>query len=189
LAFDAAVLARQAQPDGMLDSLLRLADTGVGASVGLMLNGMVVVGQLASPREAAKETDEFRRFVIDQFERPADQTEEEWAETRERFGRAAAEAVERFLSGRAGVLEEGDAFLGAEGLDVDNAPPDLARRIAFYETRTSLTLTDVKVVSPAHPGVMHLPLLRVQLAQLAAWWPVRLDDSGSAQIRFFTAED
>ena len=73
-------------PDGFLHDLIELADGRAGFGVGLLLNGMIVLGQLGSGEDMAEAIDGERRRLVARVDTPEDKTDEEWAQDSERFG-------------------------------------------------------------------------------------------------------
>ena len=67
----AAIASRQT-PDGFLNQLVLLAERGAGIGLGLLLNGMVVTGQLVPPERIAAEIDAERRMIVSRSPRPDD---------------------------------------------------------------------------------------------------------------------
>jgi hypothetical protein len=182
LAYDLAFLAAQADVDGQLYELLELADAGVGMGIGLLLNGMIAIGRLDHRRAMAREIDEAGERVAQLVRRPDDVNEDDWSGLQDRLrGGATGETKETDV--RKAELEEDWAATGLT--DPSLAPNTLARRAASVDSRVALTLVDVQLVAPPSNGVMQIPVLRVYLPQIAAWWPLRLDDTGSATVNFF----
>lgn len=82
---DLAALANRGVPDGMLATLIEAARGGMGATVGLLVNGMFVYGTLAAPSEAAKEVDDFFEWILGVAERGDDEERPEfWQAARDR---------------------------------------------------------------------------------------------------------
>jgi hypothetical protein len=187
---DLATLTERHRQDAFLVDLLELADRGMPTSVGLLLNGMIVIGVLAPPRVFAEQVDVQRKWLVDQAERGQDSpTGEEGAALSEKFESAATSAVAERDEDREQLDRDLDEYADEDGkIDWDTVPGDLTGRLIAYGVRPVLTLRDVQVASPANPGVFRLPVLRVALSEIAGWWVITLDESGSASTPLFVTE-
>ncbi|HWC50001.1 MAG TPA: hypothetical protein VG448_14060 [Solirubrobacterales bacterium] len=187
----ARIAAYGGHQDGYLLELIRLADRNLGLAVGLLLNGMVVVGSLAPPEHMAKEVDSERSRLAEQArigEKPENLTDEEWEQILEDFSTATSAALREFRE----ELQELDSELEQIGetgrLDPANLPADLARRMIYFQARSFLTLKNVQIAAPAQVGSMKLGVLRVAVSQVDAWWPLRLDEHGKASFKLFSTD-
>lgn len=183
---DLALLAGQhGGQDAFLIEVIELADRGLTTSVGLLVNGMVVVGVLTPAKTLAQEIDgERARMVRTAREAgpPEGLSEEQFRERLSSFETASTEAVEAAQRER----EELEDELAATEADTDeDLPAELERRVLKLQPRPFLTLRDVQVVAPGQTGVIRLEALRVAVAQVGAWWPIRLDAEGQAHFQLF----
>jgi hypothetical protein len=187
----ARLAAQHGHQDGYLLDLIQLADRDLRLVVGLLLNGMIVVGSLSRSEEMAEAVDALRAYLADRFGRdhkPEDQTAEEWENTLSEFSSRASEFVRRIRVEE----EELDTRLaesaGGEKVDLEGLPAHLGRKLIDLEARTFLTLKNVQIAAPAQAGVMKIPLLRVAVRQINAWWPIPLDEEGKASFNLFSTE-
>src|SRR5207247_788672 len=112
---DLAAIAALQRLDGFLLELQELADADLATAVGLLVNGMIVIGVLASPMVVAVELDRERERLAKLSDLPESMSVEEWGKAR-------------------------------------------------------------------------LQVLRVPIRQIAGWWPIRIDESGSASFTLFEAD-
>ena len=183
----ANIAANTASGDAFLEGLMELADGGLGSVVGVLANGMIVVGAIATGRALAEELDSQLEVMTRSVERPSDMSVEEWDERRElwirRNTRAYEEAEKERASTEAEVEAEGDPTFG-----YDIKPQGLARKALDSHIRTMLTLVDVQIIAPAQHGRVKLPVLRLAVQQIAAWWPISVDEEGKASFQLFDTE-
>ncbi len=177
----AAIASRQT-PDGFLNQLVLLAERGAGIGLGLLVNGMVVTGQLGPPERIADEIDAERRMIVSRSPRPDDLTEDEWVEQTERFATTAMRAVENWREDLEELNVEADAHAGPGGPDPETAPADLARRAIGANARSHLTLADAQLFAPGQRGVTSLPVMRIAIRQVAGWWILRTDELGDSKV-------
>lgn len=188
---DLAALGSYAVQDGFLLDLILLADSGISTSVGLMLNGMIVLGSVAAPGLAAGEVDAERRRIAGMSDRPDEMAADEWAAAQDRFAGANRRTLERIEAERRRLERDVEAYDGAdndEPVDETAAPADLTRRLIAHRARPFLTLCDVQIVAPGTPGVARVAVLRVTIAQIAAWWVIRHDKTGRASFPLFQVD-
>jgi hypothetical protein len=172
-----AILASRHAADPFLQELAQRADIGAGVGVGLLVNGMVVMGGLAQPEEMAKQIDAEWAAAISRSEMPEDTSEEEWAATRERVAtretRGAEERREQIAQLDADAKE-----LGEGGLDLYTSPADIARRALIANAYSHLTITKAHIFAPGQVGVTAIDLMRVAVDQISGWWLLRTDEDG-----------
>jgi hypothetical protein len=184
----AAIASRQT-PDGFLNQLVLLAERGAGIGLGLLLNGMVVTGQLVPPERIAAEIDAERRMIVSRSPRPDDLTDDEWSKQTERFATTAMRAVDAWREDLEQLNVEADAHAGPDGLDPETAPAELARRAIGANARSHLTLADARLFAPGHRGVTCLPVMRIAIRQLAGWWILRTDALGDSKLVLWPQDD
>lgn len=169
----ASLLARDA-PDAFLVDLIR---NDVGMGVGLLLNGMIVAGALAPPERMAEDIDAQLEVFAQRSEKRADQSDEDWAETLERV---RTRATRYLAASRAADEQVGDKLDAYD--DPDAVPGDLAEQVILRHGRSHLTLVDAQVYAPGQPGMTRVPVMRVALRQIAGWWVLHSDETGSSQF-------
>lgn len=182
----ASLNARRA-PDQFLLDLVELADLGAGVPIGLLANGMVIVGSLSSAEALAKPLDVNRRRIVDRVEKPEGLTDGDWADIRDRFATRSVAGVKTFRKEAEELEADLQAFeeTAAEG---EQLPSDLERRLIARSNRTHITLVDVQVVAPGQSGAIRVPVIRVNLGQIAAWWSPETDGSGAARFGLFESD-
>jgi hypothetical protein len=186
---DLAALGSYAVQDGFLLDLIMLADSGISTSVGLLTNGMIVLGAVSPPSLAAGEVDAERRRIARMSEQPSAMSPAEWEAAQERFANANRRALERTERERERLEGDVEFYSAGEPVDESLAPADLTRRLIAHRARPYLTLSDVQVIAPGHPGVARIAVLRVAVAQVNAWWVIRHDESGRASFPLFQVEE
>jgi hypothetical protein len=187
----ARLAAQHGHQDGYLLDLIRLADGNLSLPVGLLLNGMVLVGSLAPPEEMAKEIDAERSRLAQQFRkvaRPEGFSEEDWEKALDQFEAATSNALRRFREQEEKFEDELDEIAEGRELEIEALPATLARRMIDIQAREFLTLKNVQIAAPAQMGLMRLDVLRVAVSRIDAWWPVRLDEEGKATFKVFSPE-
>jgi hypothetical protein len=187
---DLAALGAYAVQDGFLLDLIMLADEGISTSVGLLLNGMIVLGAISSPSLAAGEVDAERRRIAGMSRQPEGMPGDEWAEAQETFATANTTAFERTEIARARLEREVaiEAELAQAPVEPDGVRPQLARDMIAYRTRPFLTLREVQIVAPGTRGIANIAVLRVAVGQIGAWWVIRHDATGRASFPLFEVE-
>ncbi|MDO9356338.1 MAG: hypothetical protein Q7T55_21750, partial [Solirubrobacteraceae bacterium] len=81
-------LALRSAPDPFLGDLIELAEHGTELAVGLLVNGMVVIGRLDRDESMAQALATMRRRLIDRSPQPEGQSDEQWSAVREGFSNA-----------------------------------------------------------------------------------------------------
>jgi hypothetical protein len=189
--WDLANLAAHApHADGFLTDLVELADSGIGTVVGLLVNGMVVVGTITSPEIFAEELDRERRRLAESMKssRPEGTSADEWAEGLERFATTNARLLAEIEKDRDRVANEVEDDENAPW-DYSSPPRGLARESLELNVRHFLTLRDPQIVAPGQPGSIKPKALRVALNRVVAWWPIPLDKDGRARFQLFTVDE
>jgi hypothetical protein len=180
---DVAQLAAQHKTDPLLLELLRLGEAGVGFTVGLLLNGMIVTGVLGSAIRTAEEVDARRSKALTLAAKNDSELPDGFEETAEKAKTLSVNRYEAQRANRDVVEAELDSFLGEDGvLDPRIAPADLMRAVIHENVRGHFDLTQVTIAAPGQVGVVRLPVLRVSVAQVAAWWSADFDDEGRSTI-------
>jgi hypothetical protein len=186
---DLAALGSYAVQDGFLLDLIMLADNGISTSVGLLLNGMIVLGAVSAPGLAAGEVDAERRRIAAMSERPDELSDDEWEAAHERFAGTNRRLLERIERERGRLERDVERYAGGQPVDEAAAPAELTRRLITHRARPFLTLSDVQVVAPGNPGVAKIAVLRVAIAQIGAWWVIRHDETGRASFPLFQVDE
>jgi hypothetical protein len=186
---DIAALGSYAVQDGFLLDLIVLADSGISTSVGLMINGMIVLGAVSPPVLAAGEVDAERRRIAGMSEQPEEMSDQEWEAAQARFAGVNRRAIERTERERTRLERDVEIYASGEPIDESLAPAELTRRLIAHRARPFLTLCDVQIVAPGNPGVARIAVLRVAVRQISAWWVIRHDESGRASFPLFQVDE
>jgi hypothetical protein len=186
---DIAALGSYAVQDGFLLDLIVLADSGISTSVGLMINGMIVLGAVSPPILAAGEVDAERRRIAGMSEQPEEMSDQEWEAAQARFAGVNRRAIERTERERTRLERDVEIYASGEPIDESLAPAELTRRLIAHRARPFLTLCDVQIVAPGNPGVARIAVLRVAVRQISAWWVIRHDESGRASFPLFQVDE
>lgn len=181
-------LSLRSQPDPFLSELVELGQHGTELAVGLLVNGMVMLGRLSRDEALAESLSTLRRRLIDASPKPDGHSDEQWEQVRESF----AAAPLQYLADRAqleqDVLEDLQSRADEEGaVAIDSLPEDLARQVRELGTRAHLTLTDARVAAPGQDGMTAVPVLRVAVAHVTAWWFAVPEADGTANIELWNA--
>lgn len=184
-----AALGSYAVQDGFLLDLIMLADSGISTSVGLLINGMIVLGAVSSPGLAAGEVDAERRRIAGMSEQPEEMSDDDWVEAKDRFAAANLRALERTEIDRARLERDVELYSAGEPVDETVAPAELTRRLIGHRARPFVTLCDVQIVAPGNPGIARVAVLRIAVAQINAWWVIRHDETGRASFPLFQVEE
>jgi hypothetical protein len=175
---DAIVMAARTAPDGFLDDLVYYAENGLGLVVGLLVNGMIVVGALTGPEVIAEELVKARHNAYGAIRRSgASPDDEEWSARHETFAAEPRQAVERLYEDQQKLTSELEAH---EDQSITKLPRDLARRFLLDSTRPHITLENATINAPGTAGTTRVPALRVAVAHITAWWVAQPDENGNA---------
>ncbi|MGN6373235.1 MAG: hypothetical protein ACTHM1_09640 [Solirubrobacteraceae bacterium] len=180
--------AAEARNDGFLLDLANLADNDLSTSVGLLVGGVFMTGILASRKAMAEEVDAARTWLADQVRKTELPADKDWNTILSEFSTAASREYADFHEFVDKARRDAEPYIGDNGLDPDSVPVSVARRILNAEHRAFITLRDAQIVAPGQPGITRLPLIRVALGQIAAWWIVRLDSEGRGSFQFFETQ-
>jgi hypothetical protein len=181
-------ISAQHQTDPLLSSLLSLSEAGAGV-IAVLVNGMIVAGALTSTKTMAEALDRQRGVVMDLLKKSGVEMPEGWDEMAEQARTMNTRAHEQRRAVRDAASERLDSFLDGDGvLDPRIAPQDLMRIIIRQTFYGWFNLNQVSIVAPGQRGVIRAPVLRVNVAQVAAWWIPDLDDQGRADIALFQDE-
>jgi hypothetical protein len=181
-------IAAQHETDPLLSSLLSLGEASAGV-IAVLVNGMVVAGALTSTKTMAEALDRQRGIVMDLVKKSGVEMPEGWDEMAEQARTMNTRAHEQRRAVRDAASERLDSFLDGDGvLDPRITPQDLMRIIIRQNFYGWFNLNQVSIVAPGQRGVIRAPVLRVNVAQVAAWWIPDLDDQGRADIALFQEE-
>ncbi|MEH3055003.1 MAG: hypothetical protein PGN13_13550 [Patulibacter minatonensis] len=178
-------LALRGQADPFLNDLVELAAHGTELAVGLLVNGMVVIGRLNRQEAIARALSEMRQRLIAASPKPEGQSDEEWAAVQENFANAPLQyAIER-QNYEASVMEEVSQHVVDGQVDVSELPEQLARQIREVSAQPFLTLTEARINAPGQSGMTSLPVIRVAAVAVTAWWFAMPEEDGTSNIELW----
>lgn len=180
---DAIVAAAQGGTDRFLRDLLLLADSGIALSVGLLLNGMVVFGALGRLEEAAADLSAARGTAFANISKPDEMSDDEWEETRRNFLAVPHMRVEKFREAITAI--EAEKAEHGEDKHVTELPAALGRRVVEASIRKHITLVNANIMAAGVTGPTNVPMMRVAVEHIAAWWPLHFDENGVSTTRMW----
>lgn len=173
-----AHLANRHGPDLFLTELVQRAELSAGLGVALLVNGMIIMGSLASPMRMAEEIDAEWLGAFDLAGRPEDLSEEEWAEMREKVSKRQADSVREQLDALEKLGEDAEPYAESGGTDALAVPAELGRRLIHGNTVSHLTVKDAHIFAPGQQGMTAVDVMRVAIDQVGGWWLLRTDGEG-----------
>lgn len=183
---DTLDLALRSTPDPFLGDLIELAQHGTELAVGLLVNGMVVIGRLDRPEAIASALGTLRQRLIDRSPQPDDTSDEQWAAVREGFANAPLNFVAERQQLEAAVHQELSERAVDGVVNMDELPATLARQAREIATRSHITLTDARIAAPGQDGMTVLPVMRVAVASVTSWWFAMPDEEGRSNIELWS---
>lgn len=176
-------------PDAFLMSLIAMARQRLREHVGLLVNGMIVIGEINEPEALASLLQIRRGTQIARAERPDDATDAEWDEMVADWISEPTRMVQD-LREREAALEEA---LGpyAEGDDLPRSrdlPAALERQLEAMRTYSHITLTDATLTAPGVRATTSVPVMRIAVRQIAGWWLAPLNEDGTSSISLWDGE-
>lgn len=185
---DLVRLRAVSEPDAYLQDLVELADQGITALIGVLINGMVAVGTLVGSEKIAEAVDDVRVAVAEiarGVDLPEGLSQEDYGASLDALGTRMKTAHKKIEARRRATFEEAVGYVDDDRFDERQAPADLTRRMFLASTRAHLTLIQPKIYAPGQNGLMSIPILRVPMSQISGWWPIPVDENGTAQVTFF----
>jgi hypothetical protein len=177
--------------DSFLEDLVHRAELGVGTPVGLLVNGMILMGALAPMSAIAAQVDLQAARIAEKARKeppPEDRDPAEWEAALIAFETDATTRTKAFEAALASLEKEADEYVDDDGFDLDKAPAELSRSLIQMRTRRYLTLRDVRIVAPGQRGMMRLEAVRIPVQHVAGWWLIPVDDQGNASLTLFDDE-
>lgn len=187
----AQIAAASNAHDAYLLDLVELADNNLSTSVGLLVDGVFITGTLTSAKAIAEDVDQAHTWLANQSRRHADPKEledDELQKSLNEFSTSALKAYEHYEQAIVKIHEEAKPYLSDDGFAFDKAPAAISRSLIKVHQRAAITLRDAQIVAPGQAGIAQLPVLRVAVAHIAAWWVIQLDPEGHASFQLFRVE-
>jgi hypothetical protein len=184
-----ALLASRHEPDPFLVQLAQRSKIAGGFGLGLLVNGMIVIGGLARPSDFAETVDAEWQKAMNLNERPDGTSEEEWASLIERVSTQGAKIIADEIEHEERFHEQGEFYRGPEGFDANTIPAAIARAAIVANAASHLTLRGARIFAPPQPGPTIVPVLRVAIHQVAGWWILATDETGNASFQLWRTDD
>jgi hypothetical protein len=165
-----AIASNQAT-DAFLQQLAADGMRGIGATIGMVANGMFIYGTLSPSREMGVEVDAFYEWAFDLAERndDADDEDDTIAKARERVVGRATQAAEEAAKTSNDLVDKLNAL--EDDFDPATAPAELTREWVTDRARPVLTLQNALIVPPWGRAV-RLPVMRLFTPHITGWWLV-----------------
>lgn len=185
---DALRVASRDVPDGFLMSLLAMARQGLKEQVGLLVNGMIVVGDLSSPEALAELLHMRRAAQSSRAERPEGLSDDEWDELLAQWISEPSRAVAQQRV-QEELLERDLRPYAIDGPpDRHTLPGELERQLESLRTYSHITLTNATLTAPGLSNTTTVPVMRIAVRQISGWWVAPLNEDGSSSIRLWAGE-
>jgi hypothetical protein len=183
-------LAARDTPDEFLMALQAMAKQRLNEQVGLLVNGMIVVGELGDPEVLAALMQVRRGAQIERAERPEGISDEEWDELAQEWISEPVRMVEDLMEREAAVDEALEPYLAA-----DDGPPrsreipgELERQLESFRTSSHITLTNATITAAGVQATTSVPVMRIAIRQVAGWWLAPLNEDGTTSISLWGGE-
>ncbi|MDO9354727.1 MAG: hypothetical protein Q7T55_13600 [Solirubrobacteraceae bacterium] len=175
-------------PDEFLMSLLGMARQRLREHVGLLVNGMIVIGELNEPEALAALLRVRRGAQIERAERPEGLSDDEWEVMAQDWISEPTRMVEDQRV-REEALEEAMEPYGSDSLPRSRElPGELERQLESMRTYSHITLTDATITAPGVPATTSVPVMRIAVRQVSGWWLAPLNEDGSSSINLWDGE-
>lgn len=175
-------------PDEFLMSLLGMARQRLREHVGLLVNGMIVIGELNEPEALAALLRVRRGAQIERAERPEGLDDDEWAEMAQDWITEPTRMVEDQRA-REESLDEAIEPYAIDGPPRSrDLPGELERQLEAMRTYSHITLTDATITAPGVPATTSVPVMRIAVRQVSGWWLAPLNEDGSSSINLWDGE-
>ena len=140
--------------------------------VGLLVNGMTVYGRIESPREFFALLDVENATIVERGRAadPDSWPEDVAATLKDSWVRHYDEQAAKHRA-----LHERNDDVDFEEMSEEDM------RSVIADDPATITLAEVNVFPPAAPR-FQVPLMRVSVSHIAAWWPIPRDAEGSARF-------
>lgn len=182
-------LAARDTPDQFLMALQAMAKQRLSEQVGLLVNGMIVIGELSDPEVLASLMQVRRGAQIERAERPDGLTDEEWDELAEEWISEPVRMIEDLLAREAALDEALEPYLGGDGPPRSREiPGELERQLEGFRTSSHITLTNATITVAGVSATTSVPVMRIAIRQVAGWWLAPLNEDGTTSISLWGGE-
>ncbi len=182
-------LAARDTPDEFLMALQAMAKQRLNEQVGLLVNGMIVIGELGDPEVLASLMQVRRGAQIERAERPEGISDEEWDELAEDWISEPVRMVEDLLAREAALDDALEPYLGGDGPPRSREiPAELERQLEGFRTSSHITLTNATITVAGVNATTSVPVMRIAIRQVAGWWLAPLNEDGTTSISLWGGE-
>ncbi len=184
-------LLRQAvrdAPDEFLMSLLGMARQRLREHVGLLVNGMIVIGELNEPEALAALLRVRRGAQIERAERPEGLSDDEWDAMAQEWINEPTRMVEDQRAREESLDEAIEPYTIDGPPRSRDLPGELERQLEAMRTYSHITLTDATITAPGVPATTSVPVMRIAVRQVSGWWLAPLNEDGSSSINLWDGE-
>lgn len=182
-------LAARDTPDEFLMALQAMAKQRLNEQVGLLVNGMIVIGELSDPEVLAALMQVRRGAQIERAERPDGLSDEEWDELAEDWISEPVRMVEDLQAREAALDEALEPYLSGDGPPRSREiPGELERQLESFRTSSHITLTNATITVAGVNATTSVPVMRIAIRQVAGWWLAPLNEDGTTSISLWGGE-
>lgn len=182
-------LAARDTPDEFLMALQAMAKQRLNEQVGLLVNGMIVIGELSDPEVLASLMQVRRGAQIERAERPEGLTDEEWDELAEEWISEPVRMIEDLMAREAALDDALEPYLGGDGPPRSREiPGELERQLEGFRTSSHITLTNATITVAGVSATTSVPVMRIAIRQVAGWWLAPLNEDGTTSISLWGGE-
>ncbi|MFT4035627.1 MAG: hypothetical protein QM679_08640 [Patulibacter sp.] len=184
-------LAVRDAPDEFLMALQAMAKQRLHEQVGLLVNGMIVVGELDDPEVLASLMQVRRGAQIERAERPDGLTDSEWDELAQEWISEPVRMIDELRAREAALDEALEPYLsgeGDEGTRSREIPGELERQLEGFRTSSHITLTNATITAAGVAATTSVPVMRIAIRQVAGWWLAPLNEDGTTSISLWGGE-
>ncbi len=181
-------LAARDTPDEFLMALQVMARQRLSEQVGLLVNGMIIVGEISDPEVLAALIQVRRGRQIERAERPEGLSDAEWDEMAQSWIDEPVVMIEDQRRREAELDEALEPYLVRGTPRSREIPADLERELEAARITSHLTLTNVTITAPGVNATTNVPVLRIAVRQIAGWWLAPLNEDGTTSITLWDGE-
>ncbi len=185
---DALRIASRDTPDRFLMSLVAMARQGLREQVALLVNGMIIVGELGEAEMLAELLRVRRGSQVGRAQRPDGVSDEEWESMLDEW----VQEPTRMVADRRDQEEALEAAMEPYSEDGPprsrEMPAELERKVESLSTHSHITLANVTITAPGVTVTTSVPVMRVAIRQISGWWIAPLNEDGTTSIRLWSGE-
>lgn len=181
-------LATRDTPDEFLMALQVMARQRLSEQVGLLVNGMIIVGEISDPEVLAALIQVRRGRQIERAERPEGLSDAEWDEVAQSWIDEPITMLEDQRRREAELDEALEPYLERGTPRSREIPAELERELEAARITSHLTLTNVTITAPGVNATTNVPVLRIAVRQVAGWWLAPLNEDGTTSITLWDGE-